>query len=151
MKKVLLVLLVVSITVSGQKKDSTPTLLLSDSLVKSGTSSGFAPILMYSQAPSSFDTVRVLMLVCDTLHYNNYTPTLNKGNYFDKSGGITWVIGFQVRETFCCVNGNTSQYSVYQAVPYYQYHDYLDSNRKPLQKTIIVWLSQPLSTPIQKK
>ena len=44
------------------------------------------------------DTAHALMLIADTLHYTNYSPQLNKGNYFDKSGTVSWVTGYSVRE-----------------------------------------------------
>src|SRR5690348_7801923 len=53
---------------------------------------------VFCQAQRVRDTVKVVMLVSDTLHYSNFTPQLNKENYFDKSGSVAYVTGYSVRE-----------------------------------------------------
>lgn len=95
-------------------------------------------------APNEFkhDTISVVMLLTDTIHYTNYTPNLAE-NYFNKSGVITWVTGFAVRKITIEKSGShqsgdmmwfneTDKY-------YYSTEKYLDSNMKLLSKYTIVW------------
>lgn len=85
------------------------------------------------------DTVPVIMLVFDTLHYSNYTPQLNDLNYFDKAGALTWVTGYEVQEIENGINGymwyktdlNSGLYPISRV-------KYLDSDQKRLSKYIVV-------------
>ena len=83
------------------------------------------------------DTIQCTMLVCDTMHYTNYTPSVSQQNYFDKSGAAFWVIGYEVREkeTDYMMQGSDGE-------PYIRYKHlvYLDADKKPLSKNIIVWM-----------
>jgi hypothetical protein len=90
------------------------------------------------------DTVPVMLLVADTMHYTNYTPQLNKGNYFDKSGDVSWVKAYSVREKHNEAEGLLDPYMCGNCVykDYWQHLYYLDANKKPLSKSIIVWLSK---------
>ena len=110
--------------------------------------------------PDGRDTVSVVLLVSDTFHYSNYSPNLNKSNYFDKSGSITWVIAYSVRKIQyknidVSVDPNTSTYlggGIYQTTllgwtpqyeerPFYTHLEYLDGNKTPLSKSLVVWQS----------
>lgn len=100
-------------------------------------------VYQYSQ-----DTVPIFMLVMDTLHYSNHTPQLNEGNYFDKAGTATWVRGKAVRKITVTKAGEhmaSDGFSVwYQQEDEISYNtiEYLDWNKKPLSKYIVVWMAQ---------
>ena len=88
------------------------------------------------------DTVKVVMLVADTLHYTNYTPNISKENYFDKSGSTVWVTGYAVYELHNTSDGVIDPGSCMGC----NWHDYwkdlsiyLDGNKKLLSKHIVVW------------
>ena len=97
-----------------------------------------------------YDTVKVIMLVCDTVLNRPMGSSLNfKNNYegqffYYRQPPVYWQFGYSVREKHCCVNGNTSNYSIYQPVPYYTHIEYLDDKKKPLSKNIVVWQSKQL-------
>jgi len=100
-----------------------------------------------------YDTVRVLMLVCDTSEkYRGYV-------YAEKyiGGNIVWQFGYEVRipEEFkeipnpdflginraCAVNGcelDHSSPTIKNQIHPTKY-EYLDQDKKPLKKSIIVW------------
>lgn len=59
----------------------------------------------------------------------------------DTSGIVKSITGYDVRQEYCCINGNMSTYAVYQPVPYYEHLEYLDDKKQPLSKNIIVWQS----------
>lgn len=112
------------------------------------------------------DTVKVVLLVGDTSHrYSEYMQFQtcedvsckdttqkhknfvshfknvkeDKGNY--GSGQTYWIYGYSVRRKECCINGNTSNISYYQPIPYYTHLLYLDDKKQPLKSTLIVWQS----------
>jgi hypothetical protein len=88
------------------------------------------------------DTIPVFLLVCDTLHYSNYTPQLNPNNYFDKAGTPTWVSAFAIRKITIEKAGNHFEGDIFwfneKDVYHYSTIGYLDSHYKPLSKYIIV-------------
>ena len=75
-----------------------------------------------------FDTIKVLLLISDTVSNNR--------NSWHESG-------YEVRYKYCCINGNTSDFSYYQPIPYYEHYTYLDSKKVPFKKSIVVWVSMP--------
>ena len=88
------------------------------------------------------DTVKVVMLVSDTLHYSNFIPSLNKENYFDKAGAVAYITGYSVVELHNTSDGNIDPGSCMGC----NWHDYwkdlsiyLDDNKKLLSKSIVVW------------
>jgi hypothetical protein len=106
--------------------------------------------------PLTYDTIPCIMLVCDTMHYSNYAPQLNK-QYFDKTGIIMWVTGYIKREikteleavyhdpNYTLPNGGRTAMATYwttEPQSTYTFLEYLDSNKKPLSKSIIVWQSK---------
>jgi len=141
MKKLLLITLIL-ITVMGCKTSrpiATKNNSITDStfIFKGGDSSmilspsiASGNLLFISNPPPTYDTSKVIMLVCDTLHYSNYVEALNKRNYFDKSGVVTWVTGYQI--------------SKHEYWKFPLNIGYLDSNRKPLPKTTVIWISKQL-------
>jgi hypothetical protein len=111
--------------------------------------------------PEVKDTVRVLMLVSDTVHrfsrdfidkpcptsYNNLVlcgdwVTTDLGN--EGSGMAYWTYGYEERKKECCINGNTSNYWVYISEPYYTHIRYLDLDKKELKESIVVWISKEI-------
>lgn len=115
---------------------------------------------------TSIDTIKVVLLVGDTSHrYSEYMQfqscedvkckdTTERHKMFishykdikeDKGnsgyGQSYWVYGYSVRRKDCCINGNTSNLSYYQPIPYYTHLLYLDDKKQPLKSTVIVWQS----------
>lgn len=98
------------------------------------------------------DTVQVIMQVSDTsrrYHINYYADNndsvLRKDTvYLSYGHSISWVIGYSVREKYCCINGNMSNFASYQPVPYYTHLYYLGEDKKPLSKNMYVWISTQL-------
>lgn len=92
-----------------------------------------------------YDTIPMMALVCDTLHYSNYTPQLNSENYFDKAGNITWVKIFAVRKITIEKAGShqSGDYMWFNQSDkyYYSTERYLDGNYKPLSKHTMVWMA----------
>lgn len=115
-----------------------------DSILSTGKFS-IETILNGTPNEYKFDTIAVVLLVSDTLHYSNYTPTLNSGNYFDKAGAIIWANAFAVRKITIEKKGSHqsggmmwfNQSDKY----YYNTERYLDGKMKPLSKYIKVWIS----------
>jgi hypothetical protein len=115
---------------------------------------------------TSIDTVRVVLLTSDTVHYyNEYMQSQScedvgckdttqihfnsvshfkkvkedKGNY--GSGQAYWTYGYSVRRKECCVNGYSGEFAIYKPVPYYTHLLYLDDKKQLLKSTVIVWQS----------
>ena len=91
--------------------------------------SGTRLIYSVSQNPV-YDTVKVVMLISDTSYYSS---TLTVG-------------GYEKREK---VFGLTNTYVPFMVVDSYSnivywHREYLDNNKQPLKKSIIVWLSKQL-------
>ncbi len=126
MKNILFILLLVSDFCFAQSPD---TIILDkpccpDSILhSSGFGSVYLSIVKNSDSSITItarqiDTVRVIMLVCDTsnqfysIHSDTIVGTL--------TGWVSWQFGYDVREN------NEHLY-------------YLDENKKPLNKNIVVW------------
>jgi hypothetical protein len=105
------------------------------------------------------DTVRVLMLVSDTVHRFStdmkYKPCPDGTNplvaCYDAikidlgnggSGMIYWTYGYEERLKECCINGNNSSLAYYQPEPYYLHVRYLDVDKKSLKESIVVWMAK---------
>lgn len=115
---------------------------INDSMFLSGATLSFAT---YGQPNEyKYDTISVVLLVSDTLHYSNYTPTLNSDNYFDKAGAISWVTAFSVRKITIEKRGSHQRGDMMwfnqSDKYYYDTERYLDGNMKPLSKYIKVWM-----------
>jgi len=97
----------------------------------------------YRQSPNVqiSDTVPVMLLVCDTLKYTNYTPGLT--NNFDKSGTIIWVIANAVRTITIEKKGSHQQGDMMwyndSDKYYYDTEKYLDAFMRPLSKHVVIW------------
>lgn len=91
------------------------------------------------------DTIAVILLVSDTLHYSNYTPALNSDNYFDKAGAISWVTAFAIRKITIEKKGSHQSGDMMwfndRDKYYYDTEKYLDGNMKPLSKHIKIWMA----------
>jgi hypothetical protein len=72
----------------------------------------------------SLDTIQVVLLVSDT--------SIDKGKAWHQKG-------YQVREKYCCTNGNETEYAYYMPVPYYKHYLFLDEKRNVLDKRLCVW------------
>ena len=98
---------------------------------------------VYCQAQRQKDTISVVMVIADTIHYTNYTPKINKKNYFDKAGELFWVSGYSVREKHNTDEGQIDPYisGDYVSQDSWVHILYLDGNKKPLSKNIVVWQS----------
>ncbi len=83
---------------------------------------------------SETDTIKVVMLVSDTAKYFTGGSLI-----IDK---VTWITGYEVRNKYCCANGNTSELAYYSPVPYYTHNHYLDDKKQKLKSNIVVWMSR---------
>lgn len=72
----------------------------------------------------TLDTISVLLLVSDT-------------SIIRSTAWHEW--GYQVRHKYCCINGNTSNLSYYQPVPYYEHFMYLNNKKVAFKPGIVVW------------
>ena len=98
---------------------------------------------------TKFDTIRVVMLMCDTTSTSWVDSGVVNGKlvqigekhkrYLDRSA--YWSYGYSVREFAGYYNGNTTQNAIYLATPFYQHIEYLGENKKPLQFKI-VWMAK---------
>lgn len=104
----------------------------------------------------SADTVKCIMLVCDTSHsYSTYFKmgSIQPENHLFISGMeikeyhgfanqlLYYQIGYEVRtgEFICCDPSEQFLAKFYWS---YNHVKYLDENKKPLSKNIIVWISK---------
>lgn len=69
------------------------------------------------------DTIKVIMQVCDTSH----------SNYVEKTQKIWWQFGHEIKEWQSTAMG-----------VYYHEPIYLDQNKKPLPKSIVVWQTKEI-------
>ena len=130
MKYILLLVMLFSLKASSQTlTNPNGTLFLSDKMP-------------FDEEPV-YDTVRVVMLVSN-ISVRYIDSVGSKEVYRGYSHLVDWQFGYSVREKRCCVDGNTSNYSVYYPVPYYTHKEYLDDKKKPLSKNIVVWQSKNL-------
>lgn len=98
---------------------------------------------------TKFDTIRVVMLVCDTISTSWVDSGIVNGKlvqigekhkmYRDRSA--YWTYGYDVREFSGYYNSNTTQNAIYIATPYYKHIEYLGEDKKPLQYKI-VWMAK---------
>lgn len=89
------------------------------------------------------DTVKVLMLVCDTAKYpNNGMLYFRHQDQMLNEGKLTWwQYGYEVRET--C--GHTiSIFPIGTTCPHFTYYSYLDQNKKKLPSSIVVWITKEI-------
>jgi len=89
------------------------------------------------------DTIPCLMLVCDTA---NTLPIFWEDYgilYRLKPWEVVWIMGFEIREKH-----NTAEGCIDPGLTpgiwrdYYEHVAYLDSKKKPLAKSVVVWMSQ---------
>lgn len=158
MKYILLLVMLFSLKASGQNPvyiDSTVVAHSADSIFRfDALQYGFiywdAETGLLKNVEKQTDTVKVVMLVCDTVLNRPMGSSPNfKHNYegqffYYRQPPVYWQFGYSVREEHCCINGNTSNNSIYQPVPYYTHIEYLDDKKQPLSKNIVVWQSKNL-------
>lgn len=142
MKYLLIAFMLLAFKSNGQTPDSIYNLIIGTAT--SGT------ITFNNKSETKYDTIRVVILVCDTMFIpGNVTHVIAQfdeakiGEAKNRIPYVFWQYGYEVREEHCCINGNNSNYSLYQPVPYYTHKQYLDINKKLLPTGIIVWMSQP--------
>ncbi|MBK9223402.1 MAG: hypothetical protein IPO16_14965 [Saprospiraceae bacterium] len=162
MKKIILLILFFANIASGQNEvtaEATTTLGM-DSISISGFS-----VIDYTLP--NYDTIMVIMLVCDTAHhfeeidstltceFVKCTDTMNFHAHFMKikkdrgnngSGLSYWIYGYSVREKRNTIMDSIDPYEVNGFVSrYYHVHKfYLDIEKQQLSPNIIVWNSIPL-------
>lgn len=90
------------------------------------------------------DTVKVIMQVSDTVDNKNYTTSAHNRNYFSKANFIIWVIGYSVRERYNHNQESNGDWNCFNCEDYMRHSYYLDADKKPLSKNIIVWMSKEL-------
>lgn len=95
------------------------------------------------------DTIRVVMLVCDTTSSSWVDSGIVKGKLVQigekhtrhRDPSAVWAYGYSVREFAGYYNGNTTQNAIYLATPVYQHIEYLGDDKKPLINKI-VWMAK---------
>lgn len=105
----------------------------------------FIPLIGFSQQK---DTVKCIMLVCDTARYLRFTDTA----LYAPSYNVYWQFGYEVREKhntaensidpgfYSCIDKYGNPVSCWR--DYYVHLYYLDDKKKPLNKNIVVWQSK---------
>lgn len=148
MKKLLtLILIVISYSVGMGQKDSI--------VLDSGISEGiFSPSLFHNihfykgRTRDTFgikDTVKVLMMVCDTgtkedfdsmwIIFNPRKKSEEIGPFYKIVPYVYWIYGYEVIEY---VAGGWDAWDN-QYDHHWEFRLYLDENKKPLNKNIVVW------------
>lgn len=121
------------------------TIYLTDSsLLKWG---GISFSSAWEEPAPIYDTVKVIMLVCNTaIDTFQVTPQVggNPYDYLDFDYSVKWQIGYEVIKSIwhrCCDPDNKLL-----AAPYFEYShvEYLDAIKNPLRKNITVWMSKEL-------
>ncbi len=170
MKKLITLLLLSFLIIEGKSQETeTLDLKLTES-IKAGDSLKYGSVLHLrntflgeDRESQGYDTISVMLVISDTgtvrIPYQTFKriPVPDSPNivridadsvqydtldYKPENIDMEVVLGFQVREKFCCINGNNSQLAYYQPVPYYTHHQYLDAEKKPLSPSIIVWMAK---------
>lgn len=129
----------------GQKKDSITVI---------GTGSG----LVYDRAwaipgnriheftiTPKQDTIKCLMLVCDTSMKNDFGKRLTLSESVWRverrwSEGVWWQYGYEVKGW----NQNVLYFDKEGNIIEYDYRTYLDQNKKALPSSIVVWLTKEI-------
>ena len=97
------------------------------------------PVFGFSQQK---DTVKVIMLVCDTSHWNwvdsgivnnKFVELARSGNRYNYS--VQWQFGYEVRLKHI-------DFGMSGSVEYFTHIEYLGENKKTLSKNIVVWQSK---------
>ena len=118
--------------------------------------------LVGSPLSAQTDTVRVIMLVCDTvktkyidvdyMNLQGMPEVYKNGIAYYKRPPVFWMYGYSVRELHntgedsidpgftICIDENGKEVSCYQ--DYWVHLLYLDEKKKPLSKNIVVWDSK---------
>lgn len=141
----LLFAMLIGFSCLGQKKDSVVEIMR---IIGSGNQAaigiGTDNLLYEFTATPKQDTVKVLMLVCDTSRPNTIKK-FEDGTIFEKSGNVWWQFGYIVKEKIETDQWVTRAESMIgEFVSYWVTKQYLDKNKKPLQKSIIVWMSKEI-------
>jgi hypothetical protein len=86
-------------------------------------------------AKTYIDTIPILMLVCDTITIKNISYSMNG---LPVGGWAFWMKGYEIREHYWSYHPDymimNEQMSIRNIV-------YLDAEKKPLNKNIVVWIS----------
>jgi hypothetical protein len=81
--------------------------------------------------PKSYiDTVKAIMLFSDTADIKDLSIPLQKSTTYHKVQGVFWMTGYIIRDGFPDVRFNET---------------YLDMDKKPLKKSIIVWRTKVIN------
>lgn len=104
------------------------------------------------------DTIRVLMLVCDTAFEKNidkqiivrwFPPDSSKYEYSasHRIMDVWWMFGYEVRKVHSGTEGmiDPGFYLGVKFEDWYSHIEYLDEKKKPLPKSSIVWISKEIN------
>lgn len=106
-----------------------------------------------------YDTIRVVMLVCDTTSISWSDSVIVKGKLVSVGEPrkiyelkfAKWAYGYSVREYIGHFQSSTEgPYLVYRTEPFYKHIEYLDEDKKPLFNKI-VWMAKELPAPPTNK
>lgn len=123
--KLLTILILLPCFCFGQKKDLSMT---SNSGYPLTISSGDGWLTIGGLAPKT-DTIPVLILLSDTTEQGLFRSNRDAYSGIKTNGFAMWMFGYEV----------TSYEENIVSLPKYSY---LDQNRKPLPKSIVVWMSK---------
>lgn len=89
-----------------------------------------------------YDTVKVIMLVCDTnkkvLNYNTGSGEISIMVFKSPYGGLVyWQFGYKVMK-FIPAGWGAYDNQIY---PHWEFEGYLDQEKQPLNKNTVVWIS----------
>ena len=88
-----------------------------------------------------YDTLRVLMLVCDTTKISRWKfvgATLKMDSSWVKNE-VYWIIGYEVKQY---IQSRENTFDGGADNSYWEHFTYLDDKRKPLSPNIVVWLTK---------
>lgn len=147
MKKIILLILLFANIASGQNEGTLESVAPFITLKDGGT----VRIIDSSDTIlPNYDTIMVVMLVCDTSTYKPFAKysdskpkhiTIQRYDY-----EVKWMYGYSVREKHNTDEHSIDPYEVagYVSRDYYIHKFYLDIEKQPISPNIIVWNSIPL-------
>lgn len=146
MKYSLLILLTfIFIDCVGQKKDTSGYHIIGDVSTEWGVST-FIGGFGNKEWPPKQDTVRVLLLVCDTMGavHTSVGSLLPSSQAYNEGRMMWWQLGYLVKEKVETDQWVThAQSMVGEFLSYWKPVQYLDQNKKPLSN-IVVWISKEI-------
>lgn len=93
-------------------------------------------VIQYEKPKPIYDTIKVIMLVSDTCC--RWVDSISSIEVGRSSKSVHWQYGYGVRKITCCGWSYDSKGFEYQS-NIYTHIEYLDADKKPLPKNIVIW------------